>query len=171
MNRGLCNRRRLTFDVDRSGILLSSNLERLYENGARSVSCREEIGEGAGKRTRKEPLWEEKACLDFLISQKPAPKWVCRGLADLSTISHGSTHSSTLEKGTPEEAIQDEGFSFAPIVSRVATTGQPSWQRYVSSRTVISSASYQKGKDKDEGAQRPGRLPDSLAHFRTKKGT
>jgi len=100
------------------------------------------------------------------------------------------------KRGPWKRPYKMTAFHLPPILSGIASTGQPSWHRYVGSRMVIPSASYQKwddstclcvlvkwhcsrqtcrweskGKDSDEGAQRPGRLPDSLAHFTTKKGT
>jgi hypothetical protein len=56
-----------------------------------AVSCHGEMGEGASRRTRMEPHSGERRPVWTVSSPKTGPKWVCRGLVDFSTISHGST--------------------------------------------------------------------------------
>ncbi len=56
-----------------------------------AVSCRGEMGEGTPQKSSDGvSLWEEKACLDCLIT-KNRPEMRSQRLVELSTISHGST--------------------------------------------------------------------------------
>ncbi len=56
-----------------------------------SVSCRGQMGEGTRRRAWMEPHSGKKRPVWTASSPKTGPKWVCRGLVDLSTISNRST--------------------------------------------------------------------------------
>jgi hypothetical protein len=55
------------------------------------VSYHGEIGEGAHRNTRIEPGSGKGRSPWTASSRKTGPNWVCKGLVDLSTMSHGST--------------------------------------------------------------------------------
>jgi len=56
-----------------------------------AMSCHGEMGEGASRSTRMEPHSGKRRPVWTASSPKTGPKWVCRGLVDLSTISNRST--------------------------------------------------------------------------------
>src|SRR5215469_15714743 len=66
-------------------------LERLTSQRWVQVSCRGEMGKGAHRSTRMEAHAGKRRPVWTASSPKTVPKWVCRGLGDLSTISHEST--------------------------------------------------------------------------------
>jgi hypothetical protein len=59
------------------------------------MSCHGEMGEGASRSTRMEPHSGKRRPVWTASSPKTGPKWVCRGLVDLSTISNRSTGIAT----------------------------------------------------------------------------
>jgi hypothetical protein len=56
-----------------------------------TVSYRWKVGEGTRRRARMEPHSGERRPVWTASSPKTGPKWVWRGLVDLSTIFNGST--------------------------------------------------------------------------------
>ncbi len=50
-----------------------------------------EMGEGTRRRARREPHSGKRRPVWTASPQKTGPKWICKGLVDLSTISNGST--------------------------------------------------------------------------------
>jgi hypothetical protein len=56
-----------------------------------TVSCRGETGEDTRRRVRREPHAGKRRPLWTASAPKTRPKWVWRGLIDLSTMSNGST--------------------------------------------------------------------------------
>jgi hypothetical protein len=58
-----------------------------------ALSCPRKIGEGIRIRARTEPHSRKRRPVWTASSPKTGPKWVCRGLVNLSTISNRSTQS------------------------------------------------------------------------------
>jgi hypothetical protein len=58
----------------------------------RAVACCEEMGEGTHRRARSEPHAGKRRSAGTASSPKTRPKWIGKGLSDLSTMSHGSTY-------------------------------------------------------------------------------
>jgi hypothetical protein len=56
-----------------------------------AVSCRGKAGEGTRRGARMEPHSGKGRHFWTASSHKTGPKWVCRELVDLSTMSDGST--------------------------------------------------------------------------------
>jgi len=56
-----------------------------------AVSCRGKMGEGTRRGARMEPHLGKRRHFWTASSHKTGPKWVCRGLVDVSTIFNRST--------------------------------------------------------------------------------
>ena len=56
-----------------------------------AVLFRREMGEDTLRRARREPHSGKRRPVWTASPQKTGPKWICKGLVDLSTISNGST--------------------------------------------------------------------------------
>ncbi len=81
-----------------------------------------EMGEGTRRRARREPHSGKRRPVWTASPQKTGPKWICKGLVDLSTISNGST---ALVIGWDEEmTVQVEGIAdetVGPELDRLKT--------------------------------------------------
>jgi hypothetical protein len=71
-----------------------------------AVSYHGEMGEGARRNTRMEPGSRKRRPLWTASSRKTDPKWVCKGLDELSTIFQGSTHKTPTWLSLTAEAVK-----------------------------------------------------------------
>jgi hypothetical protein len=86
-----------TMDGARGALVPLAKGFRLRGSQARwgAVSCRGKVGEGTRRGARMEPHSGKGRHFWTASSHKTGPKWVCRELVDLSTMSDGSTSQFT----------------------------------------------------------------------------
>jgi hypothetical protein len=82
-----------------------------------AVSYHGEMGEGARRNTRMEPGSRKRRPLWTASSRKTDPKWVCKGLDELSTIFQGSTNNNSMHRWRTTK--DEKGFGLGDPCRRI----------------------------------------------------